>query len=103
MYSSTLFFILALEGGEGSASRPGRTLPPGKARYALYWRLGGPQGQSGRVRKISPPTRIRSPDRPACRQSPYQLRTLPSPRTPTVLQRNGPFTQLDILKLFYHL
>ena len=29
-------------------------LPPGKTRYPLYKRLGGPQGQSGRVRKISP-------------------------------------------------
>ena len=38
---------------------------PGKTRYTLYRRLGGPQGQAGRVRKISPPTGIRSPDRPA--------------------------------------
>ena len=30
-------------------------LPPGKTRYALYRRLGGPQGRSGRARKISPP------------------------------------------------
>jgi hypothetical protein len=45
----------ALEGGEWSASRPGRTLPPGKTRYPLYRRLGGPQGRSGQVRKISPP------------------------------------------------
>jgi hypothetical protein len=36
-------------------------LPPGKSRYQLYRRLGGPQGRSGRVRKISPPTGIRSP------------------------------------------
>jgi hypothetical protein len=41
--------------GEWSASRPGRTLPPGKTGYPLYRRLGGPQGQSGQVRKISPP------------------------------------------------
>ena len=41
-YSSTLFQISALEGGEGSASRTGRTLPPGKTRYPLYRRLGGP-------------------------------------------------------------
>ena len=33
--------------GEGSASRPGRSLPPGKTRYPLYRRLGGPQGRSG--------------------------------------------------------
>jgi len=47
--------ITALEGGEGSASRPGCSLSPGKTRYTLYRRLGGPQGQSGQVRKISPP------------------------------------------------
>ena len=45
----------ALEGGEGSASRPGRSLPPGKTRYPLYRRLGGPKGRSGQVRKISSP------------------------------------------------
>ena len=67
-YSSTLFLASALEGGEGSASRPGRTLPSGKSRYPLYRRLGGPQGRSGQVRKISPPTGIRFPDRPARRQ-----------------------------------
>ena len=44
-----------LEGGEGSASYPGRSLPPRKTRYPLYRRLGGPQGRSGQVRKISPP------------------------------------------------
>jgi len=41
--------------GEGSASRPHRSLPPGNTRYPLYRRLGGPQGRSGQVRKISPP------------------------------------------------
>ena len=41
--------------GEGSESRPGRSLTPGKTRYPLYRRLGGPQGRSGQVRKISPP------------------------------------------------
>jgi len=45
----------ALEGGEGSASHPGCTLPPGKIQYPFYRRLGGPQGQSGQVRKIFPP------------------------------------------------
>jgi len=30
-------------------------LPQGKTRYPLYRRLGGPQGRSGQVRKISPP------------------------------------------------
>jgi hypothetical protein len=46
----------ALEGGEWSAARPGRTLPPGKTRYPLSRRLGGPQGRSGQVRKISLPS-----------------------------------------------
>jgi hypothetical protein len=45
----------ALEGGEWSAARPGRTLSPGKTRYPLYRRLGGHQGRSGQMRKISPP------------------------------------------------
>jgi hypothetical protein len=45
----------ALEEGEWSAARPGRTLPPGKTRYTLYRRLGGPQGRSGQAREISPP------------------------------------------------
>jgi len=39
----------------GSASHPGRLLPPGKTRYPLYRRLSGPQGRSAQVRKISPP------------------------------------------------
>jgi len=30
-------------------------LPPGNTRYTLYRKLGGPQGRSGQVRKISPP------------------------------------------------
>jgi hypothetical protein len=29
--------------------------PPGKSRYPLYRRLGGPQGRSGQVQKILPP------------------------------------------------
>ena len=38
---------------------------PGKTRYPLYMKLGGTQGQSGRARKISPPTGIRFPYCPA--------------------------------------
>ena len=45
----------ALEGGEGSASHPNRSLSPGKTRYPLYWRLDWPQGRSGQEWKISPP------------------------------------------------
>ena len=32
------------------------SLPPGKTRYPLYKRLGGPQGRSGWMRKISSPS-----------------------------------------------
>jgi hypothetical protein len=39
-------------GGQHHAST---VLPLGKTRYPLYRRLGGSQGRSGRVRKISPP------------------------------------------------
>ena len=48
-------------------------LPPGKTRYPLYRMLGGPQDRSGRVRKISPPNGIRTPDRPARSESLYRL------------------------------
>jgi len=49
------FLTTTLERGEESASRPGRSLPSGKTRYPLYRRLGGPQGRSGQVWKISSP------------------------------------------------
>jgi len=49
----------ALEEGEWSATRPGRTLPPGKTRYPFYTRLGAPQDRSGRVENLVP-TGIRS-------------------------------------------
>ena len=45
----------ALEGGEWSAARPDRTLPPGKNRYPLYRRLGGPQNRSGWAENLAPP------------------------------------------------
>jgi hypothetical protein len=63
----------ALELGEWSAARPNHTLPLGKTWCPLYRRLGGPQGWSGQVQKISPPIGIRSPDRPARSQSLYRL------------------------------
>jgi len=44
---------------ECSASRLGRTLPPGKTRYPFYRKLGGPQGRSGRAENTVP-TGIRS-------------------------------------------
>ena len=56
LYSS---MTAALAEGEWSAARPGRTLRPGKTRYPLYRRLGGPQGRSGRAENLVP-TGIRS-------------------------------------------
>jgi len=53
-----LFLDHGTRRGEWSAVRLSRTLPPGKTRYPLYRRLGEPQGQSGQVRKLSPPTRF---------------------------------------------
>ena len=51
LYSS---MTAALEGGEWSAAGPGHTLPPGKTRYPLYRRLGGPQGRSGQAANVFP-------------------------------------------------
>ena len=67
-YSSTLSLTSALEGvgGKGQATA---ALPLGKTRYPLYRRL----GLDG-CEKSCPPTRIRSPDRPARSESLYQLR-----------------------------
>ena len=60
--------------GVGGQRHAPAALPWGKTRYPLYRRLGGPQGRSGRGRKISPPpTGIRSPDRPARSESLYRL------------------------------
>jgi hypothetical protein len=42
--------------GVGGQLHAPAALPPEKRpRYPLYRRLGGPQGRSGRMRKISPP------------------------------------------------
>jgi hypothetical protein len=49
------------------------TLPPGKTQYPLCVRLGEPQDRSGRVRKISPPNKFRSSDRPVRNESLYRI------------------------------
>jgi hypothetical protein len=41
--------------GVGGQLHAPAALHPGMTRYPLYKRLGGPQGRSGRLRKISPP------------------------------------------------
>ena len=62
----------ALEEGEWSAARPGRTLRPGKNRYPFYRRLGGPQGRFGQA-EILVPTGIRSRAVQPVAQSLYRL------------------------------
>ena len=62
----------ALEVGEWSAARSGRTLPPEKTRYSLYRRLGGTQGRFGRAENHAPPG-FDPPNRPARCQSLYRL------------------------------
>jgi hypothetical protein len=54
------------------SSTPPPLYPPGKTRYSLYRRQGGPQGRSGRAENLAP-TGIRSSDRPARSQSLYRL------------------------------
>jgi len=53
--SSTLSLSSALDGGVWSTLLSGQFSPGKETRYPLYGRLDGPQGRSGRVRKISLP------------------------------------------------
>jgi hypothetical protein len=73
---------------------PGRFLPPGKTRYPLYRRLGGPQGRSGQLRETSPPAGIRSTDRPAGSKSLYRLSYPGSPLRQCAFQITNPFLNL---------
>jgi hypothetical protein len=80
MYSSILPSTSTIDDGGWSMPHPGRFIP-GKDPVAIVQEGGlGPRGQSGRLRKISPPTGIRSPDRQARSQSLYQL-SYPGPFT----------------------
>ena len=96
MHSSNFSLTSALDGGGWLANAtPPAALPPGKTRYPLYGRLVGPQGRSGRVRKISPPTGIRPPDRPARSESLYRL-SYPGPLASNT-KVNIPLTSNQIL------
>ena len=54
MYRSSLSLWSALDGVEWSTPRPGRFTPE-KEPVSMYRKLVGPQGHSGRERKVSPP------------------------------------------------
>ena len=72
MYSYSLSLTSTLDVVGGQRQAPA-ALPPGKTRYPLYRRLGGSHDRSGLAWKISPPTGIRSADRPARNESLYRL------------------------------
>ena len=55
------FFKIGARWGVGGQRHAPAALPLGKNRYPLYRRLGGLQGPSGRVRKISPPQQDSNP------------------------------------------
>jgi hypothetical protein len=81
-------------GGQRHAPAP---LSPGKTRYLIYRRLGGTHSRSGQVRKISPPTGIRSPDRPGRSESLHRLScsgserySVPAPKNLTHKERMKP-------------
>jgi hypothetical protein len=82
-YRSTLSLTSVLDGCGCLMLRSGFFTTGEETRYALYRRLGGPRSRSGRVRRISPTTGIRSPDRPDRRQSLYRL----SYRVPRIEQK----------------
>ena len=54
MYNSIFSLTSAVGGGGWLTPRSGRFAPGLETRYPLYRRLGGHQGRSGRVQKISP-------------------------------------------------
>ena len=87
----------ALEGGEWSAARPGRTLPPGKEPVPILQEAGWAPGPVWRAGK-SRPHRDSIPDRPAPSSAaiPTQLPgpqtytlTYPFPKGKLLLDRDG--------------
>ena len=63
----------ALEGGEGSVSRPGHSLPPGKDPVPIVQEAGWAPGPVWTGAENLAPTGIRSPDCAARSQSLYRL------------------------------
>jgi len=73
MYSSTSSLTSTLDGVGGEPLAP-TDLHRGMTRYPLYKRLGGTQGRSGGVKKFSPPTGIRSLDKPSRNELLHRLK-----------------------------
>jgi hypothetical protein len=105
-YSSYSFTTSVLDGGEWSASRPGRALPPGKGpRYPLDRRLGGPQSRSGHrgYRKILCPRPGSNLDRPVVqsvvRHHTYWATPPPPVRGYTISSVTGHSVDIDLLSV----
>ena len=75
----------ALEVGEGTASRPALSLPPGKDPVPILQEAGWDPGPVWTGAENLAATGIRSPDRPARSQSLYRL------SSPAYLQKNDKY------------
>ena len=75
--------------GVGGQHHASAALPPAKTRYPLYRRLGGPQGRSGRLRKISPSPGF-DPQTVQPVTSRYTDWATPAP------QRKGPYQKINV-------
>jgi hypothetical protein len=97
MYRSTVFFTLALTGGESSVSRPLPLYP----RYPLDMRLGGSQSRSGRRGEETDPQTDRPMDRPTNQPTNQQTNRPADPPThrPINPQTDRPTNQSLIILL----
>jgi hypothetical protein len=94
-----LFHDHGTKRGERSASRPDRSLPPGKTRYPLYRRLGGPPGPVWTSAENLILTGIRSPDRPARNQSAILLQPTKNILNRTVFCYSNNVDDLSVSRL----
>jgi hypothetical protein len=88
VYSCILSLTAAID-GVGGQRHNSAAIPPGKTRYPMYRGLGGPQGRSGRMRKISPPPGFgpRSFQPVASRYIEYAIPALQRPSYPLCVVR----------------
>jgi hypothetical protein len=92
-HSSSISSNSALDRG-GGQRHASAAVPSGISRYPFYRRLGGAQGRSRLLRRISPPTRIRSSDRPACSVSLFRLHyPVPHSTSSSCIKPNLPRTE----------